>query len=212
MRAEYIIKSQNDFEKIRILENYKDKSIIIFLDIVNNIKFDESYMPVDLKDYTVVLKGNNNTFSNLNVVDKINLDGRRDYVGLFARAKNLYVSNLNVKDSTLYGESMCGILAGQVDDFLSVDNCNFGNINIICSSHSGTLVGTANRAIIKNTNVYSKLHGVDVLGGIVGLVNEYNDSNTNVICSIKSLGKCIGNNFGYSEKNMVRILRKNDVY
>ncbi|MBR4177978.1 MAG: hypothetical protein IKR57_01355 [Bacilli bacterium] len=196
----FYINDEIDFEKIRKYTN-KEKAFRII--IKNDIAFSKEFKPIDnLFDYNIYIDGRNHTLSNIEIND---IDER---IGLFKKVGNLYVKNLNINNSHLYGGVLSGIICGDVEHETKLNNINLENVIVSSEAYGGGVVGYSETLSIKNSKINTEVHGFDVVGGVVGMTNEYLEVNCDIDSVLYSVGKCYGNNAGYCERKRINPISK----
>ena len=194
------IENPSDFEKIRHFRNNSKKfKIVLDKDIVFNRKF----IPINyMNEYTIYLEGNNHTISNIDIYDP------NQEVGIFTKLDNLYISNLNIIDSYLYGGVLSGIVCGDVEHETCAKNVNLDNVIVSAEAYSGGIVGCTDKLIIEDSTIRSEVHGYDVVGGVAGMANQYYEDNCDIYSTILVIGKAAANNVGYSEHKYINTKEK----
>ena len=121
---------------------------------------------------TIYFEGQGFTISGI-----ANLERETEH-GLFGDVDSLNVSNLNLRATTILGNfdrGQVGVLVGEVDDNLTVDNVSVYADTFSSGIDSGLLAGeVADNAVVANTSVYSKHmeFGDDLSGIVIGQVGD----------------------------------------
>lgn len=158
-----VVKNEFDFKKIRKI---KDSKIIIF--IKDNIDFQRSIEPINMRNSDVIILGNNKTLSNILIYDDFNSSYN---TGIFSVVRNLYVRNLNVINAHIHGGEVCGILAGDVrEKFTGIDIGLYGFVDgrNIC----GGFVGICDFIKTQATYFKGEVSGKSIIGSVAGIANE----------------------------------------
>ena len=185
-----VVVARNVFDLEKLRECKGSEKVTLF--ILNDIHFDEenSFYPINLENTDVIVYGLTNTLHDLVIEAKYN-----NYVGLFSNVRNLYVKNLNVKNALVLGNEVCGILAGHIDEELSVDGCDISG-SIISDAITGGLAGSAGKVNVNKSLICSTISGRGCLAGVAGMADscDMNDSLVNATfkpTQIVRNGKCL---------------------
>ena len=203
-----LIKKEKDFDLLRDIDLYDTKDIYITLD--DNIKFKEPIKPIDLSNQNVYIIGNFNILSNICIINKEPYDDKKyaGYTGLFSKAKNITVNNLVINESFVCGGEICGTLAGEVEEEIALNGVRFEGLDVYSEAYGGGVAGICDTMTIIDSGISSKVSGIDVVGGVVGLTKSYSSTNTNVstetIKTGSDLAKCFGREVGYCDKKNIK--------
>lgn len=124
--------------------------------------------------------GQGHTISNFKIDRKPATPNTKYYAGLFNYYSRGTLENLTVKNATVVGDQMAGVLVGSLDANAIVRNCVVENSTVVGYRKVGGAIGyasdaTINNCDVKNTNVYCAVavqsHGKDQWGAIIGYKN-----------------------------------------
>lgn len=208
MALRFDIFKESDFEALRYLENCQNKNEEIIIILRNDIEFSREFKPLNLFGYTIIFKGKHHTLSNIAIINHHNIDGTKDVAGMFSMVKNLYVNNLNINKSYIYEGQVSGTLAGEVEEELLIDKCNFQDLVVNSEAYCGGVAGVANNVTIRDSYISSHVYGIDVVGGVVGMSRSYTEIDSNNTSEIIGIGKCLGEKVGYTDRKNIRTLNR----
>lgn len=198
------IYNENDFDNLRNFKFERCTSKNVVININEDITFKNSFKPINLEGFDVIVNGNNHTLSNINI-DTFTRDYfEKDFAAMFSNLYNLYVYNLNINNSNVYGAVKCGTLAGHIDGNAIINNVNATNLLVNSEAFAGGLIGRCNEIELINSNISSSVYGHDVVGGVVGMANKYTEENSSVECDGMSILKAIDERAGYCELKFIK--------
>ena len=207
MKYNYSIYNADDFEKLSRI-NFKESNITdLYIELMNDITFMKEFTPINLEGVSVIFNGNKHSLNNINIYNLKDEKEVNDYTGMFTKADNLHIYNLNVDKSYIYGGQISGTIVGKVEDTFRVENCNFERLNVNCEALCGGLAGVANYTYISDTHVESKVYGTDVVGGLVGMAKRYVEYDSYNESYILGIGKCLDEKVGYTDRKMIKELK-----
>ncbi|MDX9900250.1 MAG: GLUG motif-containing protein, partial [Aliarcobacter sp.] len=197
----FVYKTTADGAKFKLEENI-DLSII---DHNDNSSGTADYLTeLSLKEFKGTFDGNGKTLSNLNIDQSFNGD-----IGLFGRAIDASISNLNISNPTLKGYYNIGTLAGYTNR-TNVNNVDITNLTITGDSTSpngkmGGLIGhntvsTTGTYTLQNSQVSGTINGFgSYIAGLVGHNEKIaiSDSSANVAVT-STTGDYVAGLVGYN--------------
>ncbi len=186
------INSEEDFS---LLNNYKNKDKIIKIYINSDIDFKSIFKSIKgLNEYTIYIYGNNHILSH------ICINSSEDMAGIISSCKNLYVKDLNITNSSLIGRVLSGIICGNVENEVVLDNVHLTDTVVASEAYGGSVVGFCDELSIYDSEINAEVRGFDVVGGVAGMANSLTEFNNNIKCTIFGVGKALGNEVGYCER------------
>ena len=188
-----------DFNKLRRLTSDPEKSNKIVINIIKDINFRYPFECIDLEGYDVIINGNNHKLSNINIANPYEEESLEDFTGMFSKVDNLYIYNLNIENSNIYGKVKCGTLAGHIDNELELYNVNANNLYVESEAFAGGIAGRCKEVYIIDSSINSEVYGHDVVGGVVGMTDKYTEEYSEINSNGIAFGKAIGNEAGYCE-------------
>ena len=198
------IYEEKDLDKLRNFDIRKNKSNRIIINIKNDIHFNESIRPINLEGFDVIINGFNNTISNIKVnyygIDRTN----KDFSAIFSKVRNLYIYDLNIKYSYIFGGIKCGTVAGEIYDTLTLNNINATNLIVNADAYCGGIAGRSKVVNVFNSNIQSCVYAHDVVGGVVGMTNKYIQENSIIDTEGVSIGKAIGVQAGDCDFKLIK--------
>lgn len=128
--------------------------------------------------------GNNHTIRNFSITTETDF-----YAGLFNQF-NGTVKNLTVKDATVTGNKMAGVIASNVDNGGVIENCHVENCTITATIKKAgaitgyTAGGTVKGCTAKNCTVYCADANENESGEIVGYINTNSTIENNTATNV----------------------------
>ena len=191
------INSVEDLNTVRKINQDLFQTVILILNedlLFDNIPFE----PIDASKMNVIIKGNNHFILDLYINKKDKME-----VGLFSRTKDFKIYNIRYFTHTTIGASCTGGLVGTVDGTAIVHNvCTNGIVQ--GESHCGGLFGTTKNLLLDcNPKIVETVIAKDIVGGVVGTSDKIINNNTNVYSSTTTVtGKVHGVIAGYNSEKM----------
>lgn len=202
----FIINNQEDFESIRKLVEGRYFSNKMIIDINKDILFDGKLIPIDARDFDIVINGHSHTLIGLRVnftgSDRDNLDNS----GIFSKANSLNVYDLNIENAYIYGGVKCGTFAGHVEGDVLLERVNLDDVIVNSEAFAGGAVGRCNSLEVSDSKFNVSVYGHDVVGGVAGMATKYIHENNEINTEGIAVGKAIGNETGYCE---IKLNKKN---
>lgn len=196
----FYINEEFDFEKLRRYQN-KDKTFKIIIN--KDIDFKFKFIPLNtFEEYTIYIDGKNHTLSNINI-SVVN-----EKVGIFTRVNNLYVNNLIINNSHLYGGVLSGIICGDVEHETKLNNITLDNVVVSSEAYGGGAVGYSDKLTIEDSFIRTEVHGYDVVGGVAGMANDYTEKNSDIKSTLLAIGKAVDNSVGYSDHKSINPIER----
>lgn len=159
------VKSIADLNKVRDIDQDLYERVFIIID--NDLDFGLSnFEPIDASKMDVIIRGNGHMMTNLAIKKEDKME-----VGLFSKTKNFQILDVRYLTSFIKGGSCTGTLVGSVDGNALVSNVRSDGF-VYGESHCGALFGTVKKLTVCSSDIYSRLGGKDVVGGIAGMCDE----------------------------------------
>lgn len=190
------VRSIEDLNKVRDINQDLFQTVILVLD--RDINFDlKQFKPIDASKMNVIIKGNNHRLWNLYIRNKNKME-----VGLFSRTKDFQIFDIDYFTNFVLGDSCVGALVGSVDGNAIVSNVT-ADAWVNGESHCGGLFGTTKNLTIYDSSIYSLVEGRDIVGGLVGMCDQVELQNTEVVPKFEKIeGKAVGKIAGYNSSDM----------
>lgn len=172
-----VVRKVEDLEKLREIGNPEKLTVFV----LNDIHFEDGYyfLPINLPETDVIIYGLCNGIYNLTVNNKT-----INNCGLFGSVRNLYAKNLKISRAKIYGNEVCGILAGHVEFAFNGDGLEIEGI-IKSDAISGGVIGTGHDINISNSIICPTISGRGCLGGVAGMADTCNVNNSVVSATFK---------------------------
>ena len=190
------VKSIEDLNKVREIDQDLYQTVILILDKDLNFNL-KQFEPIDARNLNVIIRGNNHNLWNLYI-----RDGKKMEVGLFSRTKDFQIFDIDNFTNFVLGESCVGALVGSVNGNAIVSNVK-ADAWVNGESHCGGLFGTTKKITVSDSSVYSIVEGKDIVGGLVGMCDQVELHNTEVVPRFEKIeGKAVGTIAGYDSSKM----------
>lgn len=178
-------------QQVNAGETFEGKTIFLEQNIDLSAKY---WLPIGNEDnaFSGIFDGNNHKITGL----KFNSDDC-GFVGLFGKAQNAIIKNIELLNADITGREKVGALCGSIA-LTKIENCSVtGCINgVSCIGGAVGWTSDWRECTIKNVTVNAKIAGEYYAGGIVGYVRQIVLNNSELIGEVHGTNN-VGGLIGY---------------